>query len=173
MKYRGYDLLLSGLLLALALTFPVLFHAVGLGSAFLPMFFPVAAAGFLVMPPLSLLVGGLAPLVSAVLTGMPPFYPPIAFIMMVEGLVLAGIPYLLHRKLKLNLHVSLAATLLLDRLVLLGLAMAVARLMDLPEGVLGLASALRGLPGIVVMMVVIPPALKALQRRRSLAMIME
>jgi len=173
MKYRGFDLLLSGLLLALALTFPLLFHVVGLGSAFLPMFFPIVAAGFLVPPPLSLIVGGLAPLVSAVLTGMPPFYPPIAFLMMAEGLVLTWLPHVLHRQLKMNLYLSVVLTLLADRLVLLGLAVVVARWMGLPEGVMGIASVLRGIPGIIVMMVVIPPALKLVWKRRSLAMIME
>lgn len=173
MKYTGFDLLLSGLFLALALTFPLLFHAVGLGSAFLPMFFPIVAAGFLVAPPLALLVGGLAPLVSAALTGMPPFYPPIAFLMVVEGLVLTLAPHIFHRKLKLNVVVSLALTLLLDRLVLLGLAMGVAAVMDLPQGVMGIASALRGLPGIVAMMVVVPPAVIAMKRRRNMAKIME
>jgi hypothetical protein len=33
------------------LVFPIIFHAVGLGSAFLPMFFPIIAAGFLIALP--------------------------------------------------------------------------------------------------------------------------
>jgi len=39
MKYSGQDLVLGGLFLSLALVVPFLFHAIGLGSAFLPMFF--------------------------------------------------------------------------------------------------------------------------------------
>ncbi|UCH97132.1 MAG: ECF transporter S component, partial [Candidatus Aminicenantes bacterium] len=72
-KYSGYDLLLGGLFMALALVFPMVFHAVGLGSAFLPMFYPIAAAGFLVALPVALVVGTMSPLVSALITGMPPF----------------------------------------------------------------------------------------------------
>ena len=173
MKNSGFDYLLAGLLLALALTFPLLFHAIGLGSAFLPMFFPIVAAGFLVRPRLALLVGGLAPLVSALLTGMPPFYPPIAFIMMAEGIVLTVVPHLFHQKLKLNVMVSLVLTLLLDRLVLLVLVLGIAGVMDLPKGVMGVASVLRGLPGIGVMLVVIPPLVLAMKRRRNLSLIME
>lgn len=173
MKHSGYDALLAGLFLALALTFPLLFHAVGLGSAFLPMFFPIVAAGFLVRPRFSLMVGALSPLVSAVLTGMPPFYPPIAFIMVVEGVVLTMAPYLFHRKLKINVFVSLVLTLILDRLALLVAVVGIASVMDLPEGVLGIASVLQGLPGIGVMLVVVPPLVVAMKRRRNLALIME
>ncbi|MCU0289629.1 MAG: ECF transporter S component, partial [Acidobacteria bacterium] len=64
-KSSGYDLLLAGLFMALALVLPLLFHAIGLGSAFLPMFFPIIAAGFLVTLPAALVVGVMSPLVSA------------------------------------------------------------------------------------------------------------
>ena len=43
--------------MALALVFPVVFHAVDLGNAFLPMFYPIIAAGFLVALPAAVVVG--------------------------------------------------------------------------------------------------------------------
>ena len=62
MKYSGQDLVLGGLSLSLALVVPSLFHAIGLGSAFLPMFFQVIIAGFLVVFPLAMDVGFISPL---------------------------------------------------------------------------------------------------------------
>lgn len=87
MKHPSFDYVLAGLFLAAALVLPVFFHALGLGSAFMPMFYPLALAGFLVAAPLAMITGVSAPLLSALLTGMPPFYPPIAFIMTAEGLL--------------------------------------------------------------------------------------
>jgi len=82
---KSYQLLTGGLFLALALGLPLAFHLVGLGSSFLPMFYPILLAGFLLDFQVAVLVGLLSPLLSAALTGMPPFYPPIAFIMMAEA----------------------------------------------------------------------------------------
>ncbi|MBS3818862.1 ECF transporter S component [bacterium] len=173
MRYSGRDLLLGGLFLALALVVPVLFHAVGLGSAFLPMFFPILITGFLVAWPVAVVVGFIAPLFSALLTGMPPLFPPVAFIMMAEGLFLAGIPALLYQRYRWNLLVTLVITLLVDRLVLLGGVLMASRWLHLPEGVLGLASLIRGLPGIALILVLIPPLVKKLQQRMSFLCVME
>lgn len=173
MSYTGRDLLLGGLFLALALVIPVLFHAVGLGSAFLPMFFPILVAGFLVSWPVALMVGFTAPIFSALLTGMPPLFPPVAFIMMGEGLFLAGIPALLYQKYRWNVVITLVVTLAADRLVLLGGVLAASRWLHLPEGVLGLASLIRGLPGMALILVLIPPLVKKLQQRMSFLCVME
>ncbi len=162
-KYTGYDLLLGGLFMALALVFPIIFHAIGLGSAFLPMFFPILAAGFLIALPAAMVVGVVSPLVSALLTGMPPFFPPVVFIMMAEGLALTMVPSLLYRRLKINAWVSTAAAMLMDRLVLLAAILLISRLLELPEGVLTAASLLNGLPGTILLALVIPPLVKKME----------
>jgi len=173
MNYSGRDLLLGGLLLALALVLPIAFHAVGLGSAFLPMFYPIIAAGYLVALPVALSVGFLAPLTSAFLTGMPPFFPPIAFVMMAEGLVLGGTPAILFQRYKWGVWPTLAMTILLDRLVLFGAVYISAKWLDLPEGVLGIASLLRSLPGIVVIFMLIPPMVKKIKIEMQKMPVME
>ncbi|MFW6161084.1 MAG: ECF transporter S component [Acidobacteriota bacterium] len=167
MSYQGRDVVLGGLFLALALVIPILFHAVGLGSAFLPMFFPIIAAGFLISPSVSLVVGITSPLFSALLTGMPPFFPPIAFIMMVEGVVLAGIPSLLYQKYRINSYLTLIITLLADRIVLFLAVIVISKWLDLPENVLGWASVIRGLPGIALIMLIIPPLIKKLREQMT------
>ncbi len=171
--YNGRDLLLGGLFLALALTLPVLFHTAGLGSAFLPMFFPLLLAGFFTAPVVAAAVGFTAPLLSALLTGMPPFFPPIAFIMMLEGLVLGGGPAWLHQKLRWGVYPSLIVTLILDRLLLFGCVLLAAAWLNLPQGILGAASVVRGIPGIILILVIIPPLVKNLAGRLQLLNQME
>ncbi len=164
-NYSGYDVLTGGLFLALALVLPVLFHAVGLGSSFLPMFFPLLAAGFLTALPVAVGIGVTAPLVSALLTGMPPFFPPIVFIMMAEGAVLGALPALLYRRLNLNPWLTASITVLADRLVLLVSVLLLSRLLELPGGMLTAAALIKGLPGAVLLVVVIPPLVKPMDAR--------
>lgn len=172
-KYSGYDLLLGGLFMALALVFPIIFHALGLGGAFLPMFFPIIAAGFLIALPPAIVVGVMSPLVSAFLTGMPPFFPPVVFIMMAEGLALTAVPALLYRRLKVNAWISAIVAMIVDRLVLLAAILLLARLLELPEGVLTLVSLLKGLPGTILLPLVIPPLVKKMETTMRLARMSE
>ncbi len=167
MRHPSFDYVLAGLLLAAALVLPVFFHLLGLGSAFLPMFYPLALAGFLVAPRLAVVVGVSAPLLSALLTGMPPFYPPVAFIMMAEGLVFTALPQPLRRVLRLGDWPALLAVLVIDRVLLLGLVQAMAVAMDLPPRLLGWAAAARGLPGLILMMAVLPLVIPSLRARKD------
>lgn len=159
------EILLGGLFIALALALPLAFHLVGLGSAFLPMFFPIITAGYLLSLKISLIVGLASPLISALLTGMPPLYPPIAFIMMAEGVVLVSLPYLLNQKLRLNIWLSLIVTMIGDRLVLLLATIIISQWLKLPGVVLGLSSLIKGLPGIILIFLVIPPLVLKLRQR--------
>lgn len=159
--------------MALALVLPVIFHAVGLGSAFLPMFYSLAAAGFLVAPRAAVVVGVMSPLVSALLTGMPPFYPPTAFIMMAEGLVLTALPALLYQRWKMNALLTMIITMAADRLVLLAAVLLLSRLLELPEGILTTAALLKGLPGTILIILVIPPLVKQMKSKLQYIRILE
>ncbi len=165
MKYSGRDLVAGGLCVSLSVAVPWLFHVLGLGSTFLPMFYPILAAGFLTPLPVAAAVGILGPLVSAVLTGMPPFYPPMAFVMSAEGIALGSLPALLRVRLRAGIRLSLAAALVSDRLILLGAIMLASRWLNLPAGFLGWASFLHGLPGIAVIFVVFPPMISSIERK--------
>jgi len=172
-KYSGRDTLLGGLLIALALVLPVLFHALNLGSAFLPMFLPIGVAGYLLALPVALAVGMLSPLISALLTGMPPFFPPIAPIMMVEGLALAGIPALLYQRYRWNLYLTLLITLFVDRVVALGLVILASKWLDIPEGAMGLSMILKGIPGVIFLFVALPPIVRLLEEKMRDAVILD
>jgi hypothetical protein len=168
MKHPSFDYVLAGLFLAAALAFPVFFHALGLGSAFMPMFYPLALAGFLIAPPLAMITGVAAPLLSALLTGMPPFYPPIAFIMIAEVLLFTGMPQPLQKLLRLPAWAALLAVLLFDRVLLLLMVRAMAGFMQLPPAMLGWATALYGLPGLALMLAVLPWFIPKLQEKKQM-----
>jgi len=165
MKEPAWTIVLGGLFLSLALVLPLLFHALGLGSAFLPMFYPLVLGGFLLPWSVAVSLGIAAPLLSALLTGMPPFYPPIAPVMMVEGVVLALGPFIFYQKWRWNRWLALLITLGLDRLLLLGLVWVLAEWLRLPRLFITVSSVLRGLPGIIIMMVVLPPLIKELEKQ--------
>jgi hypothetical protein len=167
-NYSGYDLLLGGLFMALALVFPMIFHLVGLGSSFLPMFYPVIAAGFLISLPAAIVVGVMSPLVSALITGMPPFFPPIVFIMMAEGLVLTLLPAVLYQRMKINAWVTAVLTMMVDRLVMVSLVLLLSGILELPEGVLTAAALIKGLPGTVLIILVIPPLVRQMEAKTRL-----
>jgi len=89
--FEARDLARGGLLGALAIALPVVFHALGpgVGPIFLPMYLPLLALGLLSSWQVALTVACLAPLLSAVLTGMPPLSPPVAPLMVCELAALA------------------------------------------------------------------------------------
>jgi hypothetical protein len=166
--YSGYDLLLGGLFMALALVFPLIFHTLGLGSSFLPMFYPVIAAGFLVSLPVALVVGIFSPLVSALFTGMPPFFPPIALMMMIEGLVLTALPVLFYQRLKKSAWFTTVVTMAADRLVVVLLVLLFSLLLELPERVLTVAVLVNGIPGTILILILIPPLVKQMEAKTRL-----
>ena len=78
------ELAYCGVFGAAALLLPVVFHVVQLGRMFLPMYLPLVALAFFVRPMPAATTGIAAPILSGALTGMPPFYPPIAVLMSIE-----------------------------------------------------------------------------------------
>lgn len=153
---------------AVALALPMLFHAVGLGSAFLPMFLPLSAAGFLlpfrVAAPLAVIV----PALSFVLTGMPPMIvPPIGPIMMLELGVLIGLNRWMFRTLKWNVFIAAAVSVVFDRAAYLGLLYLAATILELPRLTFSAAGLVKSLPGVILLATVVPAATKILDRSRG------
>ena len=66
------QLILGSLFMALGLVVPMLFHGLGLGPMLMPMFWPLALAGYWLSPALGAVVGLCTPALSALVTGMPP-----------------------------------------------------------------------------------------------------
>jgi hypothetical protein len=154
----------SALFVALGLAVPVAFHAVGLGAPFLPMFLPVLAAGLWLRPLVAGLAGLATPLVSALLTGMPPLMPPVALVMAAEGIALGGLASFLYRRLRWNIFAAAAAGVLAERLIAVLLIGLLAPLFGLPGRLAALGLLAEGLPGVGLLVVAVPLLVQQLER---------
>ncbi len=160
------ELALCGLLGAAALLLPVLFHVVHLGSVFMPMYIPLVMLAFLVRPMLAATTAGIVPLLSSAMTGMPPLYPPVALFMASE-LAIMGLVIALacgHWP-KAHPGLVLAPVLLIGRLLYVTEVFAFSRMVSLPAAFLAGVSLLSGWPGVVLMLVVIPQAVRVVRHR--------
>lgn len=157
----------AALFLAVAVALPVGFHAFGVaGRVFLPMHIPVLLAGFLAGPWCGLLVGLLAPVLSHLLTGMPPTYavPLMSMELPMYGFV-AGMAYV---RLRLNVYISLIVAMVFGRLMFaLGLLM-LGLFVELPYTVaqfFSLGGAMvAGLPGVLLQIVFVPLIVASVRR---------
>lgn len=106
----------SGLLLALAVLIPFIFHVTGvLGTVFLPMHIPVLLCGFICDKKHGLIVGAIAPIINMVISGMPVLYP-VGIAMVFELAAYGFFAGLLYEKTR-KLIPSLLGSMLVGRIV--------------------------------------------------------
>lgn len=160
-------LTLSAVCVALCVVLPIAFHSIpNAGSVMLPMHIPVLMCGLLCGWPNGLLCGLMGPLLSSILTGM----PPIAVLpgMMVEcaaygfvsGLVLKHV----HTKSTYaDLYIALITAMIAGR-ILSGIAKALIFTPGLAMSAWITASFVTALPGIVIQLVCLPSLVFALMR---------
>jgi hypothetical protein len=165
------NIVLAVIFSAFGVLVPMLFHLVGLGSIFLPMFIPLAAGAFFLSPVNALIMGIFTPLASAVLTGMPPFYPPVAFVMMAGlGVFCLIISVLSHRS-SLPRIAVLAAAIIAERIILLLFLAVIMPTLKISYRAFSAYELLKGAPGIVLILVTVPLMvrwLKEIISRKSL-----
>jgi hypothetical protein len=161
-------MVISASMAAMALVLPIAFHAVGMGSKFLPMLLPLLLNGFLAPFPWAVATGALVPVLSAVITGMPPLFPPVAFGMSIECAVLGGTAAAIYRGRPSRLWCALIAAILLSRATSLGAAWLLARAFHLPATLVTAATLAQGLPGVLLQLAVVPLVMRQTQRRRGL-----
>jgi len=161
-------LILNALVTALALVLPAAFHLVGLGSRFLPLLLPLLVNGFLSPVRWALLTGALAPLASAVATGMPPLYPPLALVLSAEGMVLSGVAAALYRACGRRVWPALIVAVVCGRATAFMLSWLLAKPFGLPPAMAGAALLVQGLPGVALQLAVVPLVVRAAKTRRSL-----
>lgn len=159
------ELALGGVFGACAFMLPFLFHLVQLGRIFMPMYLPLVTLAFLVRPRVAAPTAIMCPVLSGAITGMPPLYPPVAPIMSMElGLMAWIISACATRWPKANPWLILVPTLALGRVVNVGLIYTSALLIELPGGFLAGASLLAGWPGVLLMIITVPPLVKLVGR---------
>lgn len=161
--YRNVPL--AALFATLGILFPLLFHFTGLGSMFLPMFLPVTMGATLLPPTVAVSVAIIVPLLSFLFTGMPPPYPPILLLVMVELVVISGITSLLYYRKKWSIWMVLLVSLSIDRIVLYLFVLFFAKMLGFPERYYSIGALFFGIPGIILILVVVPATLNFLGRR--------
>ena len=157
----------SAICLAMCVVLPVLFHAVpNAGNIFLPIHFPVLICSVMCGTVYGMLCGALGPLLSALITSMPPLS--VAPSMMVEcavyGLVCGlMIKYVKTGKTLADLYLSLVTSMLIGRVVA-----GFAKALIFTPGVSPFAwvgtSIITGSPGIAIQLVLIPLLITALTK---------
>ena len=145
---------LGALFMALGILFPVVFHAIGLGSVFLPMFWPIAACGFFLPFSHAISVGCLTPIISSMATGMPP--APTLYRMIFELATLAASVNLIHRKTRLGTTWTIAIGLLAALPVGLLGSVALALIVHIPPRLYAILSLVKEIPGIMCILLIVP-----------------
>ena len=166
MNYRTRHLVLSGIFIALGILLPFILHSIpNGGKIFLPMHLPVLALSFFVSWPWALAVGALTPLLSSLLTGMPPMTPfPMAIIMSFELATYGLIISLLRKKAVKRERwysplLALAPALVLGRVVagiVLWGAVSAFGVKGPAPWVFVSGGIITGLPGIIVQIILVP-----------------
>ena len=162
------NMALTAMFIATGLLLPSFFHFVGAGTVFLPMHLPVLICGLVCGWQWGFLAGITLPLLSSMVTGMPPLYP-IAVAMTFE---LAAYGFLTGWLLprfagrRGGLYLALIAAMLGGRLVS-GVAQTVFfGLAGMPFGwqIFISGAFITALPGIALQLVLAPPLALALQK---------
>jgi hypothetical protein len=160
------ELAYAGLFGAAALLLPFLFRLIHLGAMFLPMYLPLLALAFFVRPMPAAITAVVVPLLSGIVTGRPPFFPPIAACMAVEiGVMAALVAAITCRWPDTNEWLVLLPVLILGRLLNVALVYGFARVIALPSAFLASLSVLSGWPGIVLILIAVPPLVRTRRRR--------
>jgi hypothetical protein len=164
MLARARELALAAMFVALGITVPILFHAVGLGRTFLPMHLPILIGAVVLRPPMAVLVALLTPWASMLLTGMPPL--PMAVVMCIELGALSAVVST-ARILRVPVWLAVVLGILVRIGVTWGVTTALAGYLHLPPAGVGVASIVAGAPGIVLQLAIAPASALAVLRRRT------
>ncbi|MDL2232451.1 ECF transporter S component [Ruminococcaceae bacterium OttesenSCG-928-L11] len=164
------QLVFAALCIALGLVLPMLFHGIpNAGSIFLPMHIPVLLCGLICGWPYGLICGALTPLLSSILTGMPPaaILPAMLCELAVYGLM-AGLLIQLVRTPKsiANIYVSLVGAMLCGRLVAGAVKALIFNVGAYSMQAWIASSFVTALPGILLQLIVIPIVVQALRQAR-------
>lgn len=160
------EMVMSGLFITMGLVLPVMFHFFGVGKNFLPMHIPVLLAGFILSLPYAIAVGVITPVLSSVITGMPPMFPVLPY-MVFELAVYATAANVLSKKMKLNTYLSLIASMVAGRIVagIVVWGMTVIFGAKLPGPTVFIISVVTaGIPGIIIQLAFIPPMIVLLKK---------
>lgn len=152
-------LVYTAVFLALGILFPMLFHLLGLpGQVLLPMHVPIFLGALTLGPISGFIVGILIPILSSLLTGMPPMIPMVP-IMVFELAAYGFFAGFLYEKYPKNVFIPLIAAMIIGRIVAGIAAWSVFNIFNMDEiNILTYISSsfVKGLPGIIMSLVLVP-----------------
>ncbi|MBP7652415.1 ECF transporter S component [Candidatus Dependentiae bacterium] len=163
---KSRELIIISITIVLGILLPFAFHFIKAGGIiFLPMYYPIIISGFLISPGSALIAGFLTPLISAVLTGMPPLNPPIALQMSIELLILGFTTSFLFNKFKFNYYIVSIFSILLNRVVFILMGFIMSEIYDLPFKSKIISELTVSLPGIFIMIFILPVLVKIIKTK--------
>lgn len=162
---------LAALMVAMCVVLPLAFHSIpNGGSVFLPMHIPVLICGMICSWPYGFVCGLLGPLLSCLITGMPPLamLPAMMLECGVYGLVTGlCLKFVRTGRLYVDLYIALIGAMIAGR-VLSGIAKALIFSPGITMHYWLTASFVTALPGIVVQLVAVPLLVGMLMKVRYL-----
>lgn len=161
------SLVYSALFIALGLVIPMIFHQFSMGGkVFLPMHLPVLIGGMILGPRYGLFIGFLVPILSSVMTGMPPAYPMLP-IMFFELGIYGFVSGLLYRYLHMNIFIALILSMIAGRVAAGIVVFLLSQFFSFqsPGFFLYIKGAIvTGFPGIVIQIIFVPLVVKLLEK---------
>jgi len=164
-------MILAAVCVALCVVLPIAFHSIpNAGSVILPMHIPVLLCGMIASWPYGLICGLMGPLLSSVLTGMPP--AAILPAMMVECAVYGAVSGIMLKlthtgKTYPDLYIALITAMLAGRIVS-GIAKALIFSPGLAMSAWIASSFVTALPGIVIQLILLPIVVSTMMRARMI-----
>ena len=164
---------LAAVCIALCVVLPIAFHSIpNSGSIFLPMHIPVLSCGQICSWPYGFLCGLLGPLLSSVLTGMPPaaYLPAMMVECAVYGAAAGLVLKLVHtKKTYLDLYIALVVAMLAGR-VISGIAKALIFSPGIAMSAWVASSFVTALPGIAIQLALLPSVVYTLMKAKVIPM---
>lgn len=171
MKTKGNvrNLILCALFCALCAVLPMAFHSIpNAGTIYSPIHIPALLCGLLCGPWYGLACGVIGPLLSSVLTGMPPlgYLPPMMVELAAYGLLTGLMMRAVHTgKLYADLYISMLTAMVAGRLAA-GVVKALMAGANYSLGAWAAAYFVTSLPGIIIQLVLIPVIVLALEKAK-------
>ena len=167
-------MILASFFIAVGLILPMIFHTVNLsGTIFSPMHVPVMLGGFLLGPAYGAAIGIITPVLSSILTGMPPLMPvmPMMALELLGYGFMSGLLFSKTKKIYVSLIVSIIFGRLCSMLAAFILSLTVApQISPIPYVLSGV---INGLPAIVIQLVLIPILVKFMVTNKQMSKVLE
>lgn len=150
---------------AVGIVLPQFFHIVGLGATFLPMFLPVMLGSMLLSWRFAMSLAIICPLFSWFLTSMPPLVPPVLPIMILELIAISLVISIIRVHLHKPVWLALLSSIVIDRLILFFIVSFIAPQFGFTHPIFSIVLVLSGIPGIILQIIVIPLAIKLIEKK--------